>query len=138
MVDDSCHVEVGVLVRELDSGVTYVTTFRVVVVATTGKHTCSTVHREHVEDEGRGLYKGRLHRNDRNVAKTCVVEGVDKGECCEEAKPHSHSEETFVVRRCDCKETHEGTEVPVGCDSVEADLVKLRDVSPLKEVVVDC
>lgn len=26
----------------------------------------------------------------------------------------------------------------MGCDSVEAYLVKLRDISPLKEVVVDC
>jgi hypothetical protein len=36
VVDDSRHVEVGVLVGELDSGVTYVPAFRVVVVAATG------------------------------------------------------------------------------------------------------
>ncbi len=36
MVDDSSHVEVGVLVGELDSGVTDITTLWVVVVTTTG------------------------------------------------------------------------------------------------------
>jgi hypothetical protein len=35
VVDDPCHVEVGILVRKLNSGVTYVTTFRVVIITTT-------------------------------------------------------------------------------------------------------
>lgn len=68
VVDDSGHVEVGVLVGELDSGVSYIPSFRVVVVAPTGEHTSSTVHREHVEDEGRGLDNRRLHRDHRDVA----------------------------------------------------------------------
>ena len=137
MVDDSRHVEVCILVRKLNSGVTNVTSFRVVVVSTTGEHTCSTVHRKHVEDEGRSLYNRRLHRDDRDIAEPSVIEGVDKGEGSKEAEPHSHSKETFVVGRGDCKKTHKGSEVSVGSNSVEADLVKFRDVSSLEEVVVD-
>lgn len=52
VVDEPCHVEVGVLVGELDSGISYITTFWVVVVAPTGKHTSSTVDRQHVDDKG--------------------------------------------------------------------------------------
>ena len=36
VVNDSSHVEVGVLVGELDSGISNVSTFRVVVVTSTG------------------------------------------------------------------------------------------------------
>lgn len=91
VVDNPCHVEVGVLVGKLDSGVTYVTSFRVVVVAPTGEHARSAVDREHVGNKGAGLGHRGLHRDDRDVAEARVVEGVDKGEGCKEAKPHSHS-----------------------------------------------
>jgi hypothetical protein len=42
------------------------------------------------------------------------------------------------VGRSDSQETHEWSKVPVGGNSVEPNLIKLGDVSPLKEVVVYC
>ena len=44
VVNYPCHVEVGVLVGELDSGVSYIPTLRVIVVATTGEHAGCAVH----------------------------------------------------------------------------------------------
>ena len=55
VVDDSCHVEVGVLVGKLNSGVTHITTFRVVIVAPTGEHASCAVHRQHIKYKGGGL-----------------------------------------------------------------------------------
>ena len=43
VVNDSGHVEVAVLVGELDSGVSNVSTLGVVVVAPTGQHARCTV-----------------------------------------------------------------------------------------------
>ena len=55
VVNDPRHVKVGVLVGKLNSGVTYITTFRVVIVAPTGKHASCAVHRQHIKYKGRGL-----------------------------------------------------------------------------------
>ena len=55
MVDDSCHVEVGVLVGKLNSGVTYVSTLRIIIVAPAGEHASCAVHRQHIKYKGGGL-----------------------------------------------------------------------------------
>ena len=55
VVDDSSHVKVGVLVRELNSRVSHVPTFRIVVITPTREHTSGTVHRQHIDNKGPGL-----------------------------------------------------------------------------------
>jgi hypothetical protein len=52
MMDKSSQIKVTVLIRKLDSRISYVSTFGVVVISTTGKHTSSTVERKHKEDKG--------------------------------------------------------------------------------------
>jgi len=52
VMDNSSHVEVSILVRELNSGISYITSFRIIVVSPTRQHTRDTVDGEHVNDEG--------------------------------------------------------------------------------------
>jgi hypothetical protein len=52
MVDKPSQVKVTVLIRELNSRISYVSTLGVVVISTTGEHTSSTVERKHKEDKG--------------------------------------------------------------------------------------
>ena len=51
-MDNSSHVEVSILVRELNSGISYITPFGIVVVSPTRQHTRDAVDGEHVNNEG--------------------------------------------------------------------------------------
>jgi hypothetical protein len=51
VMDNSSHVEVSILIRELNSGISYITTFRIVVVSPTRQHTRDAVDGEHVNNE---------------------------------------------------------------------------------------
>jgi hypothetical protein len=52
VMDNSSHVEVSILVRELNSGISYITSFGIVVVSPTRQHTRDAVDGEHVNNEG--------------------------------------------------------------------------------------
>ena len=52
VMDNSSHVEVSILVRELNSRISYITSFGIVVVSPTRQHTRDTVNGEHVNNEG--------------------------------------------------------------------------------------
>ena len=68
-MDDPSHVKISVLVRKLYSRVTYITSFGVIVITSTRKHTRSTVNGKHVKKESRSLYERGLHRSNGKVVE---------------------------------------------------------------------
>ena len=51
VMDNSSHIEVSILIRELNSGISYITPFRIVVVSPTRQHTRDAVDGKHVNNE---------------------------------------------------------------------------------------
>jgi hypothetical protein len=69
-MNDPSHVKVSVLVRKFYSRITYITSFGIIVITSTRKHTRSTVNGKHIEEESRGLYERGLHRGNGKVVET--------------------------------------------------------------------
>jgi sulfur relay (sulfurtransferase) DsrC/TusE family protein len=69
-MNDPSHIKVSVLVRKFYSRITYITSFRIIVITSTRKHTRSTVNGKHIEEESRGLYERGLHRSNGKVVET--------------------------------------------------------------------